>query len=268
METSEKVTIPIIQSMKQKGVKISCLTAYDWLLASILDSAGLDIILVGDSGAMVFAGHKTTLPITVDQMIYHTQAVSRGVKRALLVVDMPFMAYQAGLNEALKNAGRFLKETGAEAVKIEGGESVAETIEHMVKAGIPVMGHLGLTPQHIHKFGNYRVRGKDTREAKELRQDARILEQAGAFSIVLEKIPAALAKEITKHVSIPTIGIGAGPHCDGQILVTHDMLGLFESFKPKFVRSYAHLANSINEAVKNYIDDVQRGDFPSTEESF
>jgi len=268
MKKDEKVTIPSILSMKQNGKKIVCLTAYDWLFASILDAAGLDIILVGDSGSMVFAGHKTTLPITMDQMIYHTRAVGRGVEKALLVADMPFMSYQAGIDDAMYNAGRFLKETEAEAVKVEGGEAVAETIQQMVKNGIPVMGHLGLTPQHIHKFGKYRVRGKDSTEAEELIQDAKILEQAGVFSIVLEKIPAELAKKITEHVSVPTIGIGAGTHCDGQILVTHDMLGLYEEFKPKFVRQYAHLAKTIDQAIKKYIEEVQNGDFPSQKESF
>jgi len=268
METPKKITIPCLRKMKEKGEKISCLTAYDWITASLLDSARVDLILVGDSGAMVFAGHENTLPITVDQMVYHTQAVARGVKQALIIADMPFLSFQISPEEALKNAGRFLKEAGADGVKVEGGAPMAETIRKMTSVGIPVMGHLGLTPQSIRLFGSYRVRGKDEVEAEAARRDAKILEEAGAFSMVLEKIPSTLAKEITQSISIPTIGIGAGPHCDGQILVTHDMLGLFETFKPKFVKRYAELAQTIRDAVKNYTKEVKEGKYPSAKESY
>ncbi|RKY53392.1 MAG: 3-methyl-2-oxobutanoate hydroxymethyltransferase [Candidatus Neomarinimicrobiota bacterium] len=268
MVRPEKITIPLLRKMKKDGEKIACLTAYDWMMASLLDTVGIDLILVGDSGAMVFAGHETTLPITMDQMLYHTQAVSRGVKHALIIADMPFLSYQTSSEKAIENAGRFLKEGGADGVKIEGGEPMAETIHKLVDVGIPVMGHLGLTPQSIHAFGGYRLRGKGTKEAEGLKHDAKILEQAGVFSIVLEKIPVSLAEEITKSVSIPTIGIGAGPHCDGQILVTHDMLGLFETFKPKFVRRYAELAQIIRDATERYIKDIKQGKYPSKEESY
>ncbi len=264
----EKVTIPALKKMKKAGEKIVCLTAYDWILATLLDQAGIDLILVGDSGAMVFAGHQTTLPITMDQMIYHTQAVSRGVERALLIADMPFLSFQVNTDEALRNAGRFLKEGNAEGVKIEGGKPVAGTIRRLVDAGIPVMGHLGLTPQSICLFGGHTLRGKREEEMMELKEDAAILEEAGAFAIVLEKMPASLAAEITRSVSIPTIGIGAGPECDGQIVVTHDILGLFEKFKPKFVRRYAELAPEIRRAVKSFIKDTKNGDYPSMEESY
>jgi 3-methyl-2-oxobutanoate hydroxymethyltransferase len=263
-----RVTVPEIMDMKKRGVKIACLTAYDWLLARLLDASGIDIVLVGDSGAMVFAGHKTTLPITMDEMLYHTRAVSRGVERALVVADMPFLSYQAGWEDAVKNAGRFLKEACAQGVKLEGGRSIAETVRRLVDAGIPVMGHLGLTPQSIEKFGGYGIRGKDPAEAGELKRDAALLEQAGAFSIVLEKIPAGLAGEITRSLSIPTIGIGAGIHCDGQVLVTPDMLGLFEAFKPKFVRKYADLAPAVRKAAGEFVQDVKNGTYPSKEESY
>ena len=268
MENDKKVTTVHLKAMKEKGEKIACLTAYDWLTASLLDQAGLDLILVGDSGAMVFAGHKDTLPITVDQMVYHTQAVARGVERALLIGDMPFLSFQTSIEDAIYNAGRFLKEGGADGVKVEGGEHLAETIHRMVQVGIPVMGHLGLTPQSIRFFGKYNVRGKEKAEAEKLKKDAKILEEAGAFGIVLEKIPAKLAQEITLSISIPTISIGAGPHCDGQILVTHDILGLFEAFKPKFVRRYAELAKEIREAASNYTKDVKSGSYPSDKESY
>jgi 3-methyl-2-oxobutanoate hydroxymethyltransferase len=268
MPPSETVTVPRLAVMKERGEKITCLTAYDWLLAGILDAAGIDIVLVGDSGAMVFAGHETTLPVTMDQMLYHTAAVSRGVRRALVIGDMPFLSYQASAEEAIRNAGRFLKEGGAAGVKLEGGEAVAETVRRIVDAGIPVMGHLGLTPQSIRSFGNYRVRGESEAEAGAIRKDARILEEAGAFAIVLEKMPAGLSAEITKSLSIPTIGIGAGPHCDGQVLVTPDMLGLFESFRPKFVRRYAELAETIRSAAGRFAADVKSGTYPSREESF
>lgn len=268
MEPKEKITIPKLKGMKKKGEKIACLTAYDWITASLLDDAGIDLILVGDSGAMVFAGHETTLPITMDQTIYHTQAVSRGVKRALIIGDMPFLSFQVSPEEALRNAGRFLKEGGADGVKLEGGEAIAETVRKLVGVGIPVMGHLGLTPQSIRILGGYRIRGKEANEAEALKRDAKILEEAGAFAIVLEKIPTSLAKEITRSVSVPTIGIGAGPYCDGQILVTHDMLGLFETFKPKFVRQYAKLAQAIRGAVGEYTKEVKEGKYPSPEESY
>jgi 3-methyl-2-oxobutanoate hydroxymethyltransferase len=268
MGLKEKITIPKLKEMKKSREKIACLTAYDWLTAKLLDEAGIDLILVGDSGAMVFAGHETTLPITVDQMIYHTQAVSRGVKRALLIADMPFLSFQVSPEEALLNAGRFLKEGGADGVKIEGGEAMAKTAQKLVQVGIPVMGHIGLTPQSIRTFGGYRLRGKRPNEAKELKRDAKIMEEAGIFAIVLEKIPTPLAKEITQTLSVPTIGIGAGSACDGQILVTHDMLGLFEAFKPKFVRRYAELGQSIRRAVEKYSKEVKEGKYPSPEESY
>ncbi|MBN1894584.1 3-methyl-2-oxobutanoate hydroxymethyltransferase [bacterium] len=268
MKTTDKITVPHLIEMKKQGDKIACLTAYDWLFASLLDQAGLDVILVGDSAAMVFSGHETTLPISLDEMVYHSRCVSRGVKRALIVADMPFLSFQISPEETLRNAGRFLKEGGAEAVKIEGGMAVAETIRRLTGAGIPVMGHLGLTPQSIKAFGGYRVRGKKRDESAELVRDAKILERAGVFSIVLEKIPATLAKKITAGVSVPTIGIGAGPSCDGQILVTPDMLGLFEKFKPKFVRQYAKLGPAVVDAVSRYAADVKKGRYPSREESY
>lgn len=268
MAPTDVITVPRIAAMKAKGEKITCLTAYDWLTAGLLDAAGIDIILVGDSGAMVFAGHQTTLPITLEQMLYHTTAVSRGVRRGLVIADMPFLSYQVSPDRAIENAGLFLKEGGAAGVKLEGGEAIAETVRRIVAAGIPVMGHLGLTPQSICSFGNYRVRGEAQDEAGAIRKDARILEEAGAFAVVLEKIPAALAAEVTQSLSIPTIGIGAGPHCDGQVIVTPDMLGLFESFKPKFVRRYAELAETIRSAASRFADDVKSGRFPSDAESF
>ncbi len=268
MEKAKKTTVPDIVRMKSQGEKIAALTAYDTLFASILDSAGIDIILVGDSGAMVFAGHETTLPITLDDMIYHTRAVRRGVQRALLVADMPFLSYQASAEQAVGNAGRLLKEAGAEAVKLEGGRHVVDTVRRLVEIGIPVMGHLGLTPQSIHVFGGYQVQATDDDRAQRLLEDARMLEEAGAFSIVLEKIPATLARRVTEALSIPTIGIGAGVDCDGQILVTHDMLGLFEKFHPKFVRRYAELGAEIRRACQNYASDVRSSKFPSPEESY
>ena len=268
MNGKEKITIPKLVKMKKAGEKIACLTAYDTLTASLLDKAGMDLILVGDSGAMVFAGHETTLPITVDQMLYHTQAAARGVESALLIADMPFLSFQVTPEEAIRNAGRFLKEGNADGVKIEGGEHMAETFRRLTEVGIPVMGHLGLTPQSIHAFGGYKLQGKEEAQAAKLMNDAKIIEEAGGFAIVLEKIPSDLAKKITKSISIPTIGIGAGPHCDGQILVTHDMLGLFEEFKPKFVRRYAELAETIRTAVENYGKDVKEGTYPSDKESY
>lgn len=268
MDPKDKITVPKLAGMKASGEKIACLTAYDYITAYLLDESGIDLILVGDSGAMVFAGHENTLPITVDQMVYHTQAVARGVKRALLVADMPFLSFQVSPEDAIRNAGLFLKEGGAEGVKVEGGEPMAETIYRMTRVGIPVMGHIGLTPQSIRAFGGYPLQGEREEEAHILKQDAQTMEEAGVFAIVLEKIPAALAKEITASISVPTIGIGAGPDCDGQILVTHDLLGLFEMFKPKFVRKYADLAGTIRKAVESYCSDVRKQTYPSKKESY
>lgn len=267
-KNKKRITTKIIKLMKKSGEKITALTAYDYLIASMLDEAGIDIILVGDSLGNVFQGQETTLPVTVDEIIYHTKAVRRGVKHALLVVDMPFLSYQISVEDAIRNCGRVLKETGAEAVKIEGGKSIIETTKKIVEVGIPVMGHLGLTPQSIHKFGSYDLRGKQKAEATQILHDAKLLEDAGVFAIVLEKIPSELAKKITDSVDIPTIGIGAGPHCDGQILVVYDMLGMFEDFKLKFVRKYANLSKVIKNAFRDYIEDVKKGKFPSVEESF
>jgi len=263
----EKVTVRLLRQMKSRE-KIAVLTAYDYLVAQLLDEVGIDAILVGDSVGMVFAGYETTLSVTMDEMIYHTKAVRRGVKRALLIGDMPFMSFQASPEDAVINAGRFLQEAGAEAVKIEGGQEMVETIGKLTGVGIPVMGHLGLTPQSIHQFGGYRVRGKSQEEAQRLIQDAQAIEEAGCFSVVLEKIPSDLAREVTQRLKVPTIGIGAGPHCDGQVLVVHDMLGLFEKFKPKFVRRYAQLAQGMRGAFQAYIQDVKGGKFPSPEESY
>jgi len=265
---NQKITVPEIIAMKKRGEKITSLTAYDFLFASILDEAGIEIVLVGDSGAMVFAGHDTTLPITLDEMIYHTRAVRRGVKRALLVTDMPFLSYQISPEEALRNAGRCLKEGGAEAVKLEGGERVVEAIRRMVDAGIPVMGHLGLTPQSVNAFGGYGLQGANAKAADRLLKDAKLLEQAGVFAIVLEKIPAQLAKQVSEAIAVPTIGIAAGPHCDGQVLVTHDMLGLYEKFRLKFVRRYAEVGVTIRNAAESFARDVKFGSFPSADESY
>ena len=263
-----RVTTLTLQEMKRAGVPISMLTAYDYTMARILDAAGIDVLLVGDSAANVMAGYETTLPITLDQMIYHAQCVIRGVRRALVVVDLPFGSYQGNSREALNSAIRVMKETEAHAVKLEGGEVVLPTVERIISAGIPVMGHLGLTPQSIHRFGTYRVRATEESEAEQLRRDARLLEEAGCFAIVLEKIPAPLAAEVTAELSIPAIGIGAGVDCDGQVLVTHDMLGLTTEFNPRFVRRYARLHDVITEAVQRYISDVRSRQFPSIEESY
>lgn len=264
----KRITTKSLSLMKKKGIKVSALTAYDFITANILDEAGIDIILVGDSLGNVFQGNETTLPVTMDEMIYHTKAVTKGVTRAMVVVDMPFMSYQLSVDEGFRNAGRIMKETSAGAVKLEGGERVAETIKKITAAGIPVMGHLGLTPQSIHQFGSYRERGKDKQEADEILKDAKVIEEAGAFAIVLEKIPATLAKKVSESITIPTIGIGAGAYCDGQILVTPDMLGLNVDFHPRFVRHYAKLAENINAGVKKYIDDVRKQQFPTEEESY
>ncbi len=264
----EKVTLKSLARMKQQGEKIAALTAYDILFGLILDEAEIDLVLVGDSVGMVFSGYETTLPVTLDEIIYHCKAVNRVVKRALLVADMPFMTYQTNAEDALRNAARLMKEAGAEAVKLEGGQEYAETIRRLVQAGIPVMGHLGMVPQSVHQLSGYKVQGKERAAAEKILADAKALEDAGAFSVVLEKIPATLAGQITKAVQIPTIGIGAGAETDGQILVIYDMLGLFEKFQPKFVRRYANLAETAKNAVRNYIADVRNGDFPAEKESY
>lgn len=263
-----KVTTKTFTLMKQKGIKISALTAYDYITAKLLDAAGIDLLLVGDSLGNVFQGNETTLPVTMDEMIYHTKAVSKGVQRAMVITDMPFMSYQLSVDEAFRNAGRIMKETPAGGVKIEGGKRVADTVRKITEAGIPVMGHIGLTPQSIHQFGSYRERGTTQEEAQEILDDAKVLEQAGAFCIVLEKIPAALSEQVSKSIEIPTIGIGAGASCDGQILVTPDMLGLNKEFKPRFVRHYLDLADDIDDAIRQYIKDIKSGDFPSEAESY
>jgi len=265
---AERVTVPEIVKMKQAGRKIAMLTAYDYTFARILDDAGIDIMLVGDSVASVVQGRDSTLPVTMEEMIYHTRAVARGRKRALLVGDMPFLSYQVNVEEAKRNAGRFLSEGGAEAVKVEGGVDMRETIKAIVAIGIPVMGHIGLTPQSLHRFGGYKVQGKDKKAADGIVRDALTVEEAGAFSIVLEGVPMGLAREITERLSIPTIGIGAGAECDGQVLVVHDMLGLFDMYQPKFVKRYADLKTVMTDAVKRYIAEVKDGSFPDEEHSF
>lgn len=264
----EKVTTQTVVEMKQRGEKISMLTAYDFTMGSIIDQAGIDVILVGDSASNVMAGYETTVPMTMEHMIYHTSCVVRGVDRALVIADLPFMTYQVTAKEALINAGRMMKEAGAHAVKLEGGKPIIKTVKRIVDAGIPVMGHLGLTPQSIYKFGTYKVRAKEQEEAEQLLKDAKLLEEAGVFSIVLEKIPAALAKKVTESVSVPTIGIGAGPDCDGQVLVLHDMLGLNKDFSPRFLRRYDDMHKSMTAAVSRYIDDVKEGDFPNENERY
>lgn len=267
-KTVKLVTTHVLYEMKLKGEKISMLTGYDYSMARILDEAGIDIILVGDSASNVMAGFDTTLPITLDNMIYHAASVVRGVKRALVVVDMPFGTYQGNSTEALASAIRIMKETGASAVKMEGGREIVESIERILSAGIPVMGHLGLTPQSIHKFGTYVVRARDEDEARKLKEDAMIIEKAGVFAIVLEKIPAALAGEVAESVKVPVIGIGAGPQVDGQVLVLHDMLGINQEFSPRFLRRYHNLYDEIKGAVQHYISDVRSGDFPNEKEQY
>jgi 3-methyl-2-oxobutanoate hydroxymethyltransferase len=266
--SGRKVTTNLLTQMKEAGTPIAALTAYDYTMAQLLDQAGLDLILVGDSVSTVMQGLETTVTVTMEHMVYHASLVRRGVERALVVADLPFMSYQVNSDEALRNAGRMVKEAGAEAVKLEGGRVVAETVRRIVDVGIPVMGHLGLTPQSIHKFGTYQVRATDDKEADELRRDAKLLEQAGVFSIVLEKVPAALAKEVTQSVSVPVIGIGAGGGCDGQILVSHDMLGICTRFNPRFVRRYGHFADEMRGAFERFTADVRGRDFPSEEESY
>jgi 3-methyl-2-oxobutanoate hydroxymethyltransferase len=262
------VTTKTVTTMKKTGEKITMLTAYDHLVAKNLDQVGIDIILVGDSLGNVVHGYDTTLPVTMDDMIYHAKAVKGAVKNALIVVDMPFMSFQASLDDAVRNAGRIMKEVGVGAVKLEGGAYIADIVRHLVRIGIPVMGHLGLTPQAINKFGTYEVRAQDRAEAEELMRDAKVLEEAGVFAIVLEKIPSALARRVTRSLTIPTIGIGAGPHCDGQVLVVYDMLGLTEEFRPRFVRRYAELAETMRHAFSGYIADVKGRKFPGPEESY
>src|ERR1700750_1375970 len=249
----KRITTHILQEMKGRGEKISMLTAYDYSMAAIVDEAGTDIILVGDSASNVMAGHETTLPITLDQMIYHASSVVRAAKRALVVVDLPFGSYQGNSKEALNSAIRIMKEAGAHSIKIEGGVEISESVTRILTAGIPVMGHLGLTPQSIYKFGTYTVRAKQEAEAKKLKEDAAKLQELGCFAVVLEKIPATLAKEVTESLKIPTIGIGAGRHCDGQVLVIHDMVGLNKGFKPRFLRQYANLYDVMGDAVRNYL---------------
>jgi len=264
----KKITTNTLQKMKANGEKISMITAYDFSFARIFDAAGIDVILVGDSASNVMAGHETTLPITLDQMIYHASAVIRGIHRCLVVVDLPFGSYQSNSKEALISTFRIMKETGAHAVKLEGGEEVLESVKRIIAAGVPVMGHLGLTPQSIYKFGTYTVRAKEETEAEKLKKDAKLLEEAGCFGIVLEKIPAALAKEVTQSLTIPTIGIGAGKYCDGQVLVMHDMLGINTEFKPRFLRRYLKLHEKITKAIQQYIEDVKSNDFPSEQEQY
>lgn len=264
----KRITTHTLQKMKASGKKISMLTAYDYSFAKLFDEAGIDVLLVGDSASNVMAGHETTLPITLDQMIYHASSVIRGVKRCLVVVDLPFGSYQSNSDIALASAIRIMKETGAHAIKLEGGEEVLESVKRIISAGVPVMAHLGLTPQSIYKFGTYNVRAKEEAEANKLKKDAKLLEESGCFALVLEKIPAALAKEVTDSLNIPTIGIGAGQHCDGQVLVMHDMLGITTEFKPRFLRQYLNLSDQINGAVKTYIEDVKNNNFPNESESY
>lgn len=264
----KKITTHILQEMKLKGEKISMLTGYDFTMAKILDLAGVDVILVGDSASNVMAGHETTLPITLDQMIYHASSVVRGVKRALVVVDLPFGTYQGNSKEALSSAIRIMKESGAHAVKIEGGSEIIESVNRILTAGIPVMGHLGLTPQSIYKFGTYVVRAKENEEADRLIKDAKLLEESGCFAIVVEKIPAKLAKIVAQEVKIPIIGIGAGGQVDGQVLVSHDMLGINNDFNPRFLRKYHSLQEEMLGAFKNYIADVKSRDFPNESEQY
>jgi len=264
----KRITTHILQEMKKRKEKISMLTAYDFSMAGIVDAAGIDMILVGDSASNVMAGHETTLPITLDQMIYHATSVVRAVERALVIVDIPFGSYQGNSSEALRSAIRIMKESGAHAVKVEGGAEIKESVIRILSAGVPVMGHLGLTPQSIYKFGTYTVRAREKGEANKLLEDAKILEECGCFGLVLEKIPASLAKEVAEAVSIPVIGIGAGPDVDGQVLVLHDMLGITQEFQPRFLRQYADIRNTMLKAVGNYIKDVKSADFPNQDESY
>ena len=262
------ITLLDLQRKKRSGEKITMLTAYDEPMARMIDEAGIDMVLVGDSVGMVILGYSSTVPVTMEEMLHHTKAVRRGIRHAFLVGDLPFMSYQASKEEAIRNAGRFMKEAGCDAVKLEGGEEMADKVQGIVRAGIPVLGHIGLTPQSISKLSGYRVQGRDLASAKKLLRDASALEEAGAFGVVLECIPYQLAKAITERTSLITIGIGAGPHCDGQVLVIHDILGLFEKFVPKFVKVYAHLAPQIREAIKQFKDEVESGIFPDYKHAF
>lgn len=264
----KRVTTHTLQALKKKKEKIACLTAYDFSMARIVDESGVEVILVGDSASNVMAGHETTLPITLDQMIYHAQGVIRAVKRALVVVDLPFGSYQGNSEEALRSAIRIMKESGAHAIKMEGGAEIKESVQRILSAGIPVMGHLGLTPQSIYQFGTYTVRAKEEEEANHLLENAKLLQELGCFSVVLEKIPAHLAQKVTESLEIPTIGIGAGPGCDGQILVVHDMLGINQNFSPRFLRRYANLYEEMSGAFTQYISDVKQVSFPSEKESY
>ncbi|MCM1301836.1 MAG: 3-methyl-2-oxobutanoate hydroxymethyltransferase [Alistipes senegalensis] len=266
--TVRAVTTYRLTEMKQRGEKIAMLTSYDYSMAKIVDAAGIDVILVGDSAANVMAGYETTVPITLDMMIYHARSVTRGAQRALIVVDLPFGTYQGNSKLALDSAVRIMKETEADAVKLEGGEEILESVQRILSAGIPVMGHLGLTPQSIHKFGTYNVRAKEAAEAEKLVRDAHLLSEAGCFAIVLEKIPAALATRVTKEIPVPTIGIGAGGGTDGQVLVIHDMLGINKGFSPRFLRRYADLHEVMTDAVAHYISDVKSSDFPNEQEQY
>jgi 3-methyl-2-oxobutanoate hydroxymethyltransferase len=264
----KRITTATLQKMKGNGKKIAMLTAYDFSFARIIDDSGIDVILVGDSASNVMAGHETTLPITLEQMIYHASSVVRGAKRCLVVVDLPFGAYQSNSDIALASAIRIMKETGAHAIKLEGGEEVIDSVKRIISAGIPVMAHLGLTPQSIYKFGSYNVRAKEEAEANKLKSDALLLQDAGCFAVVLEKIPATLAKLVTDSLVIPTIGIGAGKDCDGQVLVMHDMLGINTEFRPRFLRQYLNMHEQVTGAVKQYIEDVKNSGFPTDAESY
>jgi len=264
----KRITTHTVQKLKDAGEKISMLTAYDYSFAKLFDEAGMEIILVGDSASNVMAGNETTLPITLDQMIYHATSVVKGTHRALVIVDLPFGTYQGDSLQALKSTVRIMKETGAHGIKIEGGEEIIESVKRIISAGVPVMGHLGLTPQSIYKFGTYNVRAKEDAEAEKLIRDARLLEEAGCFAIVLEKIPAELGEKVSKMLHIPTIGIGAGPGCDGQVLVMHDMLGINHEFHPRFLRKYLNLYDEITNAVRQYISDVKSKDFPNAQEQY
>ena len=264
----KRVTAHTLQWMKEQGEKISMLTAYDYSMARILDDAAIDVLLVGDSASNVMAGHETTLPITLDQMIYHASSVVRAINRCMVVVDLPFGSYQGNSKEALNSAIRIMKETGAHAIKLEGGDEVIESIKRIISAGVPVMGHLGLTPQSINKFGTYAVRAKEEEEATQLIKNAHLLEEAGCFAIVLEKIPADLGKKVSEALKIPIIGIGAGMHVDGQVLVVHDMLGITKDFSPRFLRRYADLYEGIKTATENYIKDIKSGNFPNEQEQY
>lgn len=264
----KRITTHVLHAMKEKGEKISMLTAYDYSMAKILDEAGIDILLVGDSASNVMAGHETTLPITLDQMIYHAQSVIRGVERAFVVVDLPFGSYQGNSTKALNSAVAIMKESGAHAVKLEGGAEIEESVKRILSAGVPVMGHLGLTPQSIYKFGTYSVRAKEEAEAQKLIEDAKLLEEIGCFAIVLEKIPAALGRKVAESLHIPVIGIGAGNGTDGQVLVVHDVLGITKDFNPRFLRRYLNLYETIKGAVENYVADVKSGNFPNEEEQY